>query len=96
MSHRILIDPLPRDFSAADLADLLRPFGEVISTEIVIDSLGYSLGFGRAEMRSEEEADNVVKHLDGKAFHNATLTVLRTEDGGTAILDPLYGRRLAS
>jgi RNA recognition motif-containing protein len=96
MSYRILIDPLPRDFSAAALADLLRPFGEVVLTEIVTDSLGYSLGFGRAEMHSEEGADSVVKHLDGKAFHNATLTVLRTEDSGTAILDPLRGRRLAS
>ena len=64
MRCRILIDPLPRDFSAADLADVLRPFGQSVSTEIVTDPLGYSFGFGRAEMHNEEGADSVVKHLD--------------------------------
>ena len=63
--------------------------------KIVCDTLGYSLGFGRAEMHSEEGADTVVKYLDGQAFHNATLTVLRTEEDGTAILDPRRGRRRA-
>ena len=51
---RILIDPLPRDFSAADLADVLRQFSQIVLTEIVTDPLGYSLGFGRAEMHNEE------------------------------------------
>ena len=78
---RILIDPLPRDFSAADLADLLRPFGQIVSTEIVTDPLGYSLGFGRAEMHSEEGADNVVKHLDGTAFHNGTIGGCGKDEG---------------
>ena len=94
MPYRIYIDPLPRDFTSADLAALLRPFGEVLSAEIVYDTLGYSLRFGRAEMQTEEGAENVVKHLHGKVFHNATLTVLRTEDGGTAFVDqPRVPRR---
>jgi RNA recognition motif-containing protein len=96
MSYRIFIDPLPPDFTSPDLAALLRPFGRVVSAEIVYDSLGYSLRFGRAEMQTEEEADNVVRHLHGKVFHGATLTVLRTEDGGTAFRDRLHWRRLAS
>ena len=49
------------------------PFGKSVSTEIVTDPLGYSLGFGRAEMHNEEGADSVVKHLDGTAFHNGTI-----------------------
>ena len=96
MPYTIFIDPLPRDFSSADLAALIRPFGEVVSAEIVCDSLGYSLRFGRAEMQSEAAADNVVKHLHGKVFHNATLTVLRTENGGAAFRDRILRNRLAS
>ena len=83
----LFIDPLPRDFTSADLAALIRPFGEVVLAEIVCDSLGYSLRFGRAEMHTEEGADNAVKHLHGKVFHKATLTALRTEDGVTAYPD---------
>lgn len=94
MPYRIFIDP--RDFTSADLAALLRPFGEVVSAEIVYDTLGYSLRFGRADMRTEEGAENVVKHLHGKVFHNATLTVLRTEDGGTAFRDRFRMERRAS
>ena len=96
MGHRLFIDSLPREFTSADLVALLQPFGTVVSAEIVYDSLGYSLRFGRAEMQTEEEADNVVKHLHGKVFHGATLTVLRTRQGGTASPNRLFGRRLAS
>ena len=96
MPYTIFIDPLPRDFTSADLAALIRPFGEVVSAEIMCDTLGYSLRFGRAEMHSEAGADNVVKHLHGKVFHNATLTVLRTENGGTTFSDRFHRNRLAS
>ena len=96
MPYRIFIDPLPRDFTSAALAALVRPFGEILSVEILYDSLGYSLRFGRAEMRTEEGAEKVVKQLHGKVFHNATLTVLRIEDGGTAVPDRLRRHRLAS
>jgi RNA recognition motif-containing protein len=93
MPYQLFIDPLPPAFTSADLASLLRAFGKVISAEIVYDTLGYSLRFGRAEMQTEQEAENIVKQLHGKVFHGATLTVLRTKDGGTAVL---RGRRLAS
>jgi RNA recognition motif-containing protein len=83
MPYRLFIDPLPSAFTSAELAALLRAFGTVLSAEIVYDTLGYSLRFGRAEMQTEEDADNVVKHLHRTVFHGATLTVLRTEDGGT-------------
>ena len=96
MPYRIFIDPLPRDFTSADLANLLRPFGEVVSAEIAYDTLGYSLRFGHAEMQTEEDEKNVVRHLHGKVFHNATLTVLRIEDGGTAFPDRCRMYRHAS
>lgn len=40
MAYTIFIDPLPRDFTSADLAALIRPFGEVVSAEIMCDTLG--------------------------------------------------------
>ncbi|WP_447985086.1 RNA recognition motif domain-containing protein [Nitrospira sp. Nam74] len=96
MPYRIFIDPLPRDFTSTDLAALLQPFGEVLSAEIAYDSLGFSLRFGHAEMRSEEAANNVVKQLDGEVFHDAPLTVVRTEDRGRAFWDQPGMHRLAS
>ena len=80
MSYPIFIDPLPRHFTSADLAELVRPFGRIVSAKIVCDSLGQSLGFGRAEMQTDEEADNVCKHLHGTVLRNATLTVMRADE----------------
>ena len=80
MSYPIFIDPLPRYFTSADLAELVRPFGRVVSAKVVCDSLGQSLGFGRAEMQTDEEADNVCNHLHGTVFRNATLIVMRAEE----------------
>ncbi|WP_447985863.1 RNA recognition motif domain-containing protein [Nitrospira sp. Nam74] len=96
MPYRIFIDPLPRDFTSTDLAALLQPFGGVLSAEVAYDSLGYSLRFGHAGMRTEEAANNVVKQLDGRVFHNAPLTLVRTEDGGGAFWDQPAVHRLAS
>ena len=79
MSYPIYIDPLPRYFTSADLAELLRPFGRVLSAKVVCDSLGQSLQFGRAEMQTNEEAENVCKALHGTALHNRTLTVLQAD-----------------
>lgn len=85
MPYRLFIDPLPPDFTSTGLAALLQPFGQLVSAEIAYDSLGYSLRFGYAEMQTEEDANNVVRHLHGKVFQGAPLTVLRTENGGTAL-----------
>jgi hypothetical protein len=52
MPYRLFIDPLPPAFTSADLAALLRLFWKVISAEIVYDTLGYSLRFGRAEIHT--------------------------------------------
>jgi RNA recognition motif-containing protein len=87
MSYPIFVDPLPRYFTSADLAELVRPFGRVVSAKVACDSLGQSLRFGRAEMQTEEEAENVCKRLHGKVFRYATLTVLRADDLKTTPAD---------
>ncbi len=79
MSFPIFVDPLPRDFTSTDLAGLLRPYGGVLSAKVCCDSLGQSLQFGRAEMETNEDAENVCKALHGTAFRNGTLTVLRAD-----------------
>jgi RNA recognition motif-containing protein len=84
MSCPIFIDPLPRDLTSAELAELVRPFGRVLSAKVTCDSLGQSLRFGRVQMETEEETDTVCKRLHGTVFHNATLTVLRMDEIKTA------------
>ena len=79
MSYPIFIDPLPRNFTSADLAALFRPFGHVLSAKVACDSLGYSLRFGEVEMETEEEADDAWEHLHRTLFHGAVLTVLRAD-----------------
>jgi RNA recognition motif-containing protein len=79
MSYTIFIDPLPLSFTAADLAELLRPFGQVVSAKVACDSLGQSLRFGYVKMETAEAADNVCKNLNRTVLRNDVLTVLRTE-----------------
>lgn len=95
MPYYLFIDPLPASLTSGDFAALLEASGEVVSTSIACDSLGYSLRFVRAEMQTEEGVNNAVKHPHGKIFHGVTLTVLRTEECELAPYQ-LPGTRLAS
>jgi RNA recognition motif-containing protein len=83
VGYLIFIDPLPPDFTSAELRALLEPFGGVVWARVIYDSVGESLRFGRAEMETAEAAENVCKHLNRAAFRGATLTVLREDKGGT-------------
>ena len=83
MGYRIFIDPLPPDFTSAELRALLEPFGGVVWARVIYDSVGESLRFGRAEMETAEAAENVCNHLNRTVFRGATLTVLREDKGET-------------
>jgi RNA recognition motif-containing protein len=80
MGYHLFIDPLPRDFTSAELKALLEKFGGVRSALIVYDSVGESLRFGRAEMETEKAADNACTHLNRTMFYGARLTVLRVPE----------------
>jgi RNA recognition motif-containing protein len=77
MGYHLFIDPLPRDFTSEELKALLEKFGSVRSASIAYDSVGMPLGFGRAEMETQEAADNACKHLNRTMFRNVRLTILR-------------------
>jgi RNA recognition motif-containing protein len=77
MSYRLFIDPLPLSFTSADLSALVRPFGTVVSANVVRDSLGISLRFGYVKMEAAEAADNVCKHLHRTVLDGERHTVLR-------------------
>ena len=48
---------LPRDFVEQDLAELFKPYGNVIACNLVLDEkTGSSKGFGFVEMELEQEA----------------------------------------
>jgi RNA recognition motif-containing protein len=77
MSYPIFIAPLPRHFTSADIAKLFRPFGNVVSAQVMYDSLGQSLQFGRAEMQTDETADEACRQLHNSKLHDANLVVMR-------------------
>ena len=88
MGYHLFIDPLPRDFTSVELKALLEKLGCVRSASIAYDSVGKSLGFGRAEMATEEAADKACKHLNGTMLRDAKLTVLRVPDPNPGLKNP--------
>nr|DBA19771.1 TPA: hypothetical protein GDO54_015549 [Pyxicephalus adspersus] len=49
-----------------ELENMLKPFGQVISTRILRDSSGTSRGVGFARMESTEKCEAVINHFNGK------------------------------
>jgi RNA recognition motif-containing protein len=62
----LIIDGLPLSFSSSELTALLSQFGPVVQCFIVTDPLGTSLGFGYAELESQEAVDRAISTLMGK------------------------------
>ena len=77
MSYSIFIAPIPRQYTSEDIAKLFRPFGNVVIAQVVYDSLGKSLQFGRAEMQTDEAADKACRQLHNTILDNARLVVTR-------------------
>ncbi|KPP69224.1 RNA-binding motif, single-stranded-interacting protein 1-like [Scleropages formosus] len=62
----LYISNLPSSMDEHELENLLKPFGQVISTRILRDSNGTSRGVGFARMESTEKCDAVISHFNGK------------------------------
>jgi RNA recognition motif-containing protein len=77
MGYHLFIDPLSPDFRSAELKALLEQFGDVRQASIVCDSVGASMGFGRAEMDTEEAAKSACNRLNMTVFHDALVIGLR-------------------
>ncbi|XP_040912462.1 RNA-binding motif, single-stranded-interacting protein 1 isoform X1 [Toxotes jaculatrix] len=62
----LYISNLPLSVDEQELENMLKHFGQVISTRILRDSSGASRGVGFARMESTEKCDAVISHFNGK------------------------------
>ncbi|KAM9305824.1 RNA-binding motif, single-stranded-interacting protein 1 [Gastrophryne carolinensis] len=62
----LYISNLPLSMDEQELENMLKPFGQVISTRILRDSNGTSRGVGFARMESTEKCEAVINHFNGK------------------------------
>uniref|UniRef100_A0A3P8TML2 RNA binding motif single stranded interacting protein 1 n=1 Tax=Amphiprion percula TaxID=161767 RepID=A0A3P8TML2_AMPPE len=62
----LYISNLPLSMDEQELENMLKHFGQVISTRILRDSSGVSRGVGFARMESTEKCDAVISHFNGK------------------------------
>ncbi|XP_071379135.1 RNA-binding motif, single-stranded-interacting protein 1 isoform X1 [Centroberyx affinis] len=62
----LYISNLPLSMDEQELENMLKHFGQVISTRILRDANGASRGVGFARMESTEKCDAVISHFNGK------------------------------
>ncbi|KAG8510465.1 RNA-binding motif, single-stranded-interacting protein 1 [Galemys pyrenaicus] len=77
----LYISNLPLSMDEQELENMLKPFGQVISTRILRDSSGTSRGVGFARMESTEKCESVIGHFNGK--------FIKTPPGVSAPTEPL-------
>ncbi|XP_051938660.1 RNA-binding motif, single-stranded-interacting protein 1 [Hippocampus zosterae] len=77
----LYISNLPLSMDEQELENMLKHFGQVISTRILRDSGGASRGVGFARMESTEKCDAVISHFNGK--------FIKTPAGVPAPAEPL-------
>uniref|UniRef100_W5K3N0 RNA binding motif single stranded interacting protein 1 n=1 Tax=Astyanax mexicanus TaxID=7994 RepID=W5K3N0_ASTMX len=68
----LYLSNLPVSMDEQELENLLKPFGQVISTRILRDAHGVSRGVGFARMESTEKCDAVISHFNGKFIKSAS------------------------
>ncbi|KAM9221775.1 LOW QUALITY PROTEIN: RNA-binding motif, single-stranded-interacting protein 1-like [Dugong dugon] len=77
----LYISNLPLSMVEQELENMLKPFGQVISTRILRDSSGTSCGVGFARMDSTEKCEAFIGHFNGK--------FIKTPPGVSASTEPL-------
>ncbi|KAM9342599.1 RNA-binding motif, single-stranded-interacting protein 1 isoform 2-T2 [Pholidichthys leucotaenia] len=77
----LYISNLPLSMDEQELENMLKHFGQVISTRVLRDPFGVSRGVGFARMESTEKCDAVISHFNGK--------FIKTPAGVPAPMEPL-------
>ncbi len=78
---KILIRNLDRAVVERELFDLFKPFGQVESAVVVMDSsTGKSKGFGFVEMKNPREAIKAIKALNTLKVRGAGIRVKAAEE----------------
>ncbi len=87
---KLFVGGLPYSINNQSLEDLFKPFGQVLSAQVITDKFtGQSKGFGFVEMADDAEAQKSISELNGSALEGRTLGVSvarpredRPRDGG--------------
>ncbi len=73
---KLFIKNIDREINEAQLESLFVPYGEVVSTKIVYDTITWeSKGFGFVEMGHKTEAYKAIDALNGKEVNGRALIV---------------------
>jgi cold-inducible RNA-binding protein len=73
---KLYVGNLSKQVTDAQLNDLAKPFGKVVSAVVATDrSNGASKGFGFIEFSTTEEGNAAIKGLDGKDLNGQALKV---------------------
>lgn len=83
----IYVGNLPYSFTSSDLENTFTPYGEVASTQVIMDrATGRSRGFGFVEMADDAAGREAIEKLEGSDLDGRRLTVNearpRQERGG--------------
>ena len=83
----IYVGNLSYSFTSSDLENAFTPYGEVSSTQVIMDrATGRSRGFGFVEMADDAAGREAIEKLDGSDLDGRRLTVNearpRQERGG--------------
>jgi RNA recognition motif-containing protein len=71
---KLFVGSLPYGVNEAELSELCRPYGDIVSAKLVIDQFsGQSKGFGFVEMSSRSEGHKVMEGLNGREYKHRTL-----------------------
>lgn len=75
MGKRIYVGNLPPEFTADQLCALFAAYGAVTSAEVIAEKSGQSRGFGFVEMGTDEQTQEAIAKLHGRAVGGKTLVV---------------------
>lgn len=72
---KLYVSYIPWKVTEAELEELFRKYGEVLSVKICYNKFGQSLGYGFVEMGTREEGLRCIDHLNGLKYRNCRLNV---------------------
>ncbi|CAB0005005.1 unnamed protein product [Nesidiocoris tenuis] len=79
----LYIANLPPNFKETDLENMLKQYGQVISTRILKDASGMSKGVGFARMETKEKCEQIIQVFNGKTLQGSKDPLLvKFADGG--------------
>ena len=73
---KLYVGNLPYSVRDAELEEIFTPYGEVLSSNVIIErDTNRSKGFGFVEMASAEDAQEAMSQLNGKEYNGRALKV---------------------